>query len=283
MKASPWQLVKVREGQKGPDGKQKRQPKIYSTIRIHSKFEARVIVGHLKPDLDAMDIGLNLKDVQLASTEVKYVILGLPPTSCPEGLRRMVTKLLYKLEMEVAVSRKLVSQVEAGSAELHDVYFCRKGIKTTRLVNPQAKEKFRVDRFDGALKTAIVVETPVGRTAIHAHLLNLASESGTIKTVLGERATLVRIPEGNISDPTSVSWMEKVHTQIAFNFHSDTAILCGVMDTTKNVHTKWRDDKFSESPSQNSQFKYGPPLHHSRRRYSCIHVFMPHLDRPQCG
>jgi hypothetical protein len=68
--------------------------------------------------------------------------------------------------------------------------------------------------------------------------------------VLGERATLVRIPEGNISDSTSVSWMEKVHTQIAFNFHSDTTILRGVMDTTKNVRTKWRDDKFSESPFQ---------------------------------
>jgi hypothetical protein len=172
----------------------------------------------------------------------------------------MVTKLLYKLEMEAAVARKLVSKVEAGSAELHDVYFCRKGIKRTRIVNPEAKEKFRVDRFDGALKTAIAVETPVGRTAIHAHLLNLASESGTIKTVLGERATLVQIPKGNISDPTSVSWMEKVHTQIAFNFHSDTAILRGVMDTTKNVCTKWHDDKFSESPFQHKTFNLNTVL-----------------------
>jgi hypothetical protein len=211
MKASPWQLVKVRPGQKGPDGKPKRQPRIYSTIRIHSQFEAQVIVGHLKPDLDVMDIGLNLKDVQLASTEIKFVILGLPPNSCPEGLRLMTTKLLYKLEMKAAVQRKIITEIKEGSAELGDVYFTRKGIKTTRLTNPVAKEKFSVDRFDPMLKTVIVVETPVGRTAMHAHLLNLASESGTIKAVLGERATFVRIPEGNINDPTSVSWMEKVH------------------------------------------------------------------------
>eukprot|EP00956_Cyclotella_meneghiniana_P023842 scaffold47054_cov54-Cyclotella_meneghiniana.AAC.1 len=43
MKASPWQLTKIREGQKGPiNGKQKKQGRIYATIRIHSKFEPQV-------------------------------------------------------------------------------------------------------------------------------------------------------------------------------------------------------------------------------------------------
>jgi hypothetical protein len=149
-----------------------------------------------------MDIGLNLKDVQLASTEIKFVILCLPPNSCPKGLRLMTTKLLYKLEMKAAVKHKIITEIEEGSAELGDVYFARKGIKTTRLTNPEAKEKFNVDRFDPMLKTVVVVETAVGPTAVHAHLLNLALESGTIKAVLGERATFVRIPEGNISDPT---------------------------------------------------------------------------------
>jgi hypothetical protein len=44
--------------------------------------------------------------------------------------------------------------------------------------------------------------------------------------------------------------MEKVHSQVAYNFHTDTAILRGVMNITKNCRTTWREGKQSDSPFQ---------------------------------
>ena len=77
MKASSWQLTKIREGQKGPDGKQKRQGRIYANRCIHSKFEPQVIIRHLKPDLDTFDIGLTLKGVhRLPATKIKCAYLA---------------------------------------------------------------------------------------------------------------------------------------------------------------------------------------------------------------
>jgi hypothetical protein len=248
MKASPWQLTKIREGQKGPDGKQKKQGRIYATIRIHSKFEPQVIIGHLKPDLDALDIGLNLKGVQLPATEVKYALFGVNPNSCPEGLRRMILKLLYKTELEAAVKRKTITDIEGGSADLGDLYLCKKGIKVTKLVHPEDKERLGVEQFESSLRLTISIETPIGRTKVHSHMLNSASESQTLKSIISHRATVVRIPEGNISNETSVKWMEQVHAQMAFNHHTDSATLRGFMDITKNVRTMWRDGLRKNSP-----------------------------------
>eukprot|EP00956_Cyclotella_meneghiniana_P012011 scaffold16990_cov79-Cyclotella_meneghiniana.AAC.6 len=181
-KASPWQLTKIREGQKGPDGKQKKQGRIYATIRIHSKFEPQVIIGHLKPDLDALDIGLNLKGVQLPATEVKYALFGVNPNSCPEGLRRMILQLLYKTELEAAVKRKTITDIKGGSADLGDLYLCKKGIKVTKLVHPKDKERLGVEQFESSLRLTISIETPISRTKVHSHMLNSASESQTLKT-----------------------------------------------------------------------------------------------------
>ena len=248
MKASSWQLTKIREGQKGPDGKQKRQGRIYATIRLHSKFEPQVIIGHLKPDLDTLDIGLNLKGVQLPATEIKYALFGVNPNSCPEGLRRMILKLLYKIELEAAVKRKVISDIEGGSADLDDLYLCRKGIKLTKLVHPHDKDRLGVEQFESALRLTISIETPVGRTKVHSHMFKSASDSQTLKSIISQRATVVRIPEGNISNDISVKWMEQVHAQMAFNHHTDSATLRGVMDITKNVRTKWREGLQDSSP-----------------------------------
>jgi hypothetical protein len=101
MQAPDWQLTKVLEGQKDRDGKQKKQGRTYSTIRIHSKFQPHVIVGYLKPDPDILNIGLTIKGVQLRKTEILYVLFGVNPDSCPEGLRTLI-KIVYKMELAAA-------------------------------------------------------------------------------------------------------------------------------------------------------------------------------------
>jgi hypothetical protein len=59
-----WQLTLVKPGQKDQDGRPKQQPTIYATIRIASKFQPNVIISYLKPDLDALGIGLSHKNFQ---------------------------------------------------------------------------------------------------------------------------------------------------------------------------------------------------------------------------
>jgi hypothetical protein len=58
------------------------------------------------------------------------------------------------------------------------------------------------------------------------------------------------MPANNLNDSSSTSWMKKVHTQIAYNFHNESAFLRGVANITKNARTHWRDGKQSESPFQ---------------------------------
>ena len=58
---------------------QKKQGRVCNHFCIHSKFEPQVLIGHLKPDLNALDICLNLKDVQLPATEIKYALFGVNP------------------------------------------------------------------------------------------------------------------------------------------------------------------------------------------------------------
>lgn len=60
----------------------------------------------------------------------------------------MILKLLYKVELEAAVKRKVISDIEGGSADLDDLYLCRKGIKLTKLVHPH---RTRIDSVLGNL------------------------------------------------------------------------------------------------------------------------------------
>jgi hypothetical protein len=50
----PWQLVKVKEGQKDNRGRPKKQSNIYVVIRIKSAFDKQVIKQWLLPELDML-------------------------------------------------------------------------------------------------------------------------------------------------------------------------------------------------------------------------------------
>jgi hypothetical protein len=251
MQAPEWQLTKVREGQKDRDGKQKKQGRTYSTIRIHSKFQPQVIVGYLKPDLDILNIGLAIKGVQLPKTEILYVLFGVNPDSCPEGLRTLI-KIVYKMELAAAAKRGAISKAEAGAAELDDIFFVKKGIRTTKLTNPENKAKFSAESFASELRYVIALEMPTGRTPIHAHLLQSAVASGTLKEVISQRAAISAMPPNNglLTEANSVAWMQKAHAQMCTNFHSDAVHLKGINDITKDVRTAWRSGCKDMSPYQ---------------------------------
>jgi hypothetical protein len=72
-----WQLTLVKPGQKDQNGRPKQQPTIYATIRITSKFQPNVIISYLKPDLDALGIGLSHKNFQSTLTEIRISIFAV--------------------------------------------------------------------------------------------------------------------------------------------------------------------------------------------------------------
>jgi hypothetical protein len=100
--SSPWQLVKVKEGQKDARGRPKRQSNIYTVIRIKSAFDKEVIMRWLLPELDMVGLRMSLKGVQMVETEITLIFWGLHPDACPEGFKsslslhkKLHTTLIY--------------------------------------------------------------------------------------------------------------------------------------------------------------------------------------------
>ena len=248
---NPWQLVQVREGQKTRDGKEKKQGFIYVTLRLHSQFDTALILNYLLPELDTRNIRLNVKGVQIPDTETRMVLFGVSPDSCPEGIKQMV-KAVYKVELKAAARKGSITKTEAGSADLDDIYFrARMGIRTLKLTSPDHQSRFGVEGFNADLRTCIGIETPMKRTATHAHLLNSATTSQSIRAILGSRATVVHTPgNGAISQPNVVKWMQKVRAQMAIVYHSESLYLKGVMDILRDVRVAWRDNSRDKSPWQ---------------------------------
>jgi hypothetical protein len=136
----PWQLVKVKEGQKDNRGRPKKQSNIYVVIRIKSAFENEEIMRWLLPELDMLGSQMTLKGVQLVET------WGLHPDFCPGGFKLIVIRV-FNLEADAMVARGELSKTDRGTLNFTDLFFKSSGIKSFHLANPADKAKHGTDQF----------------------------------------------------------------------------------------------------------------------------------------
>ena len=237
--SSPWQLIQVRPGQKTRDGQPKKQGSIYVTYRLQSQYSTKMIMGYLLPELDTKDIRLNLKGVQLPDTETRWVLFGVNPDSCPEGLKYMY-KYLVRVELKAKCKRGECSRADAEGSGIEDLFFRIAGLRTSKLAASEDRARYGVEGFASELKLAPHIETPVSRTALHAMLLKSSSNSGVAHDLFGSRATPAELPANsyNISQANSISYMSKIRTHMAVNFHHNSAILVGISNICRKVRTR---------------------------------------------
>jgi hypothetical protein len=167
------------------------------------------------------------------------------------------------MELAAAAKRGVISKAEAGAADLDDIFFVKKGIHTTKLTNPENKAKYSAESFASDLQYVIALEMPTGRTPVHAHLLQSAVASGTLKEAISQRAAISAMPPNNgvLTEANSVAWMQKAHAQMCTNFHSDSVHLKGINDITKDVRTAWRPGCKEDSPYQRKTVNLNRVIH----------------------
>jgi hypothetical protein len=246
-----WQLIKVRPGQKYADGSPKKQSIIYAIIRFLSTYHKTVIHRYLMPELDMREIRLNIKGVQIADTVTVFIFFGVHPDSCPEGLRLMV-KMMYKLELKAMVKAEKLREADSLSLVIDDIYFKSQGIKTVTLSNPTDRCKFGVEGFAQQLKQGIVAEIPANKVSTHSTIIQSATDSGSIKFFLGQRATVANLPQNTtrLSMDEGKKHMKMLRCNMGLIANSQTSVIKGIHDPFYNVSVQWKPGCRKESPWQ---------------------------------
>ena len=238
---TPWHLKQVKPGATYPDGNPIKQPSIYAILRIRSSYSDATILRYLLPELDVLGISVTLKGVQLPDTQTKSVLFGVHPDSCPVGLSSLL-QYCYRFEIAAMVSEGKISQIEGGSLELHDIYFKVQGIKAMQLTNPADVAALGIEGIASHWKKVMAVETPTSRTEVHGYFLDASLRSGTLRTVLGDRATVFKIPttrKGEKNQSKIVKFMKGARAHISVISHSDNRVFAGFLDLIYDVRTDW--------------------------------------------
>lgn len=201
---STWQLQMVREGQKDKDGQPKKQGLTYVVLRLRSKFGATLILSYITPDMDMNNIRIMLKGVQLPDTETRMAIAGLTPDACPEGLKYLAGEV-QRVELLAKARNQEITRADAADPDLHDVFFRKNGLRTTRLDSPEDRKKVGADGAYRGLKDCMHIETDIKRTEVHREIFKSASTSGTLREIISSKACLIELPKNtyNISQAKS--------------------------------------------------------------------------------
>eukprot|EP00956_Cyclotella_meneghiniana_P025562 scaffold53461_cov24-Cyclotella_meneghiniana.AAC.1 len=88
----------------------------------------------------------------------------------------------------------------------------------------------------------MAVETPTSRTEVHGYFLDSSLRSGTLRRVLGDRATVFRIPttrKGEKNQSKIVKFMRGARAHISVMSHSDNRVFAGFLDLIYDVRTDW--------------------------------------------
>lgn len=284
--AGPWQLMAVRNGQKDKDGNPKKQGPIYATYRMESILSPTTMLNYLLPELDTLNIRINLKGVQIPNTESNHAILGVNPDSCLEGLRYLITKI-YEVELKAKAKNGECTKAEAVASEHNDLFFRKAGLRTTRLISPEDRSKYGAEGFISELKNAIFTECPMESSPFHLNLLKSASTSGTLREFLGSKATLVPIPKNtyNISQANSRNYMKLVRTHMSINHHHESTLLEGITDTCRVVRAQLRPDANPETQYKRKNISINTVLRNVQTQ-SGDYVFtslVPYMMGPNIG
>ncbi|KAL3798647.1 hypothetical protein ACHAWO_003199 [Cyclotella atomus] len=248
---STWQLQMVRKGQKDKDGEPKKQGSTYVVLRLRSKFGATLILSYITPDMDMNNIRIMLKGVQLPDTETRMAIVGLTPDACPEGLKYLAGEV-QRVELLAKARNQEISKADAADPDLHDVFFRKNGLRTTRLNSPEDRKKVGADGAYRGLKDCMHIETDIKRTEIHREIFKSASTSGTLREIISSKACLIELPKNtyNISQAKSYQYMSRVRAHMAYNHHHSSVLLNGISETVRRVRVEWQANRRKDSPWQ---------------------------------
>ena len=248
---STWQLQMVRKGQKDKDGEPKKQGSTYVVLRLRSKFGATLILSYITPDMDMNNIRIMLKGVQLPDTETRMAIVGLTPDACPEGLKYLAGEV-QRVELLAKARNQEITKADAADPDLHDVFFRKNGLRTTRLNSPEDRKKVGADGAYRGLKDCMHIETDIKRTEIHREIFKSASTSGTLREIISSKACLIELPKNtyNISQAKSYQYMSRVRAHMAYNHHHSSVLLNGISETVRRVRVEWQANRRKDSPWQ---------------------------------
>ena len=145
-----------------------------------------------------------------------------------------------------------------------------------------------IEGVQGYWKRAIALETPTNRSETHEYFLNSATQSGMLRAVLGQRATLFKIPDnrrGKVNQTNTRKYMRGARAHIATVSHTDTRVFSGFIDLLYDVRSDWQENERSSSSWQRKTVNLLRLLYHIKTTdgVQLFHSVCPVLMGPEAG